>query len=215
MTLNVFNTISFLQTAGYLGLFLIVAAETSVFVGFFLPGDSLLFTAGFLSSLGYFNIGTIILVSFIAAVIGDNIGYAVGRKYGAKIFYKQNSLFLDKDYIGKAESFYKKHGGKTIIIARYLPIVRVAAPVLAGVGKMKYSVFFIYNLLGAILWTIGMNLLGYYLGKTIPNADHYIVFIIISIIGFSIAPVAIGILRDKDRRKKLLEFFKQRTRKHR
>lgn len=213
MNWNVFNTASFLQTAGYLGLFLIITAETSVFIGFFLPGDSLLFTAGLLSSVGYFKIWVIIATAFVAAILGDNIGYAVGRKYGAKIFRRQNSLLLDKEYIAKAENFYNRHGGKTIIIGRFLPVVRTAAPVLAGVGKMRYSVFLLYNLAGAILWTVSLDLLGYYFGKAVPQADRYLLVIVAAIVIVSVAPTAFAILRDRERRRKIWDFFRQRIRK--
>jgi membrane-associated protein len=210
MHFTLFNPSTFLQTAGYLGLFLIITAETSVFIGFFLPGDSLIFTAGFLSAAGYFNITTVILVCFAAAVIGDNIGYVVGHKYGVKIFHRQNSLFLDKEYIGKAEKFYKKHGGKTLIFARFLPLIRTAAPVLAGVGKMRYSIFFFYNFTGAILWTVVLNLLGYYVGKTIPQAPRYVLIVVLIIIAGSIGPTLYAILRDKEKKQKIVEFFKAR-----
>jgi|SRR5579872_1569487 len=213
MTLNVFNTVSFLETAGYIGLFIIIFAETSVFIGFFLPGDSLLFTAGLLSSIGYFHIVTIIIIAFIAAVLGDNVGYAVGRKYGSKIFRRQNSLLLDKEYISKAESFYNRHGGKTIIIARFLPVVRTAAPVLAGVGKMRYGIFLMFNLVGAILWTVSLNLLGYYLGKTFPKADRYIIEIIVLIVVVSIAPTAWAILKSAERRRQILISIKEKIKR--
>jgi|SRR5579872_962746 len=209
MNLNVFNTVSFLHAAGYLGLFLIIFAETSVFVGFFLPGDSLLFTAGLLSAAGYFNLSLVIVIAFLAAIAGDNVGYLVGRKYGHKIFRRENSLFFDQEYINRAENFYKKHGGKTIIIGRFLPVIRTVAPILAGVGKMRYAVFVFYNLLGAIFWTLSFNLLGYYLGRTFPKADRYLLEIIIVIVVVSLAPAVFGILKDKNRRSKILGFFRR------
>ncbi|MDE2311915.1 MAG: VTT domain-containing protein [Patescibacteria group bacterium] len=208
MNLNVFNTVAFLQTAGYLGLFIIVCAETSVFIGFFLPGDSLLFSAGLLSSLGYFDISLILLLAFIAAIIGDNIGYYVGKKYGTKIFYKEHSLFLNKQYIGQAEDFYRRHGGKTLVIARFLPVVRTAAPVLAGVGRMRYPIFFAYNVLGALIWSLTMSLFGFYLGKFIPHAERYLALILVGIVVISLAPAAVAILKDKDRRRRLWSRFK-------
>lgn len=210
MNFNFFDPSVFLQTAGYLGLFLIVTAETSVFIGFFLPGDSLLFTAGFLCAAGYFNITAMILVSFAAAVIGDNIGYSVGKKYGTKIFQRSNSLFLDKTYIEKAETFYKKHGGKTLIFARFLPIIRTGAPVMAGVGQMPYHIFFLFNFVGAIIWTTSLNLLGYFLGRSIPDAPHYVLFVVVGVFLLSTGPTIFAVLKDKDRRKKIITFLKKR-----
>jgi len=210
MTFNVFNTASFLQTAGYLGLFLIVFAETSVLIGFFLPGDSLLFTAGLLSAVGYFNIYAVIVLAFAAAIFGDNVGYAVGRRFGKRIFVRQNSLLLDQGYIQKAEDFYRRHGGKTVIIGRFLPVVRTAAPILAGVGKMRYRTFLLFNITGSLLWTGSMSLLGFYLGKIIPHADRYLIYLIIGIVLISVAPTAYALLRNREKRKKIAEFLRSR-----
>jgi membrane-associated protein len=206
MNLDVFNTTSFLTTAGYFGLFLIIYAETGVLVGLVLPGESLLFSAGLLSSLGYFNIWIIILITFAAAVLADSTGYAFGRKYGNKIFHKNNSVFFDRRYVKKAEDFYGQHGGKTIIMARFLPFVRTLAPILAGIGKMRYSLFLFYNLAGALLWAIGISFLGYYLGKTIPNASRFVFVFAILIVLISTAPTFIALTRGKEKRGKIKVF---------
>lgn len=194
------DLISFIHAAGYVGLFLAIFAESGLFVGFFLPGDSLLFTAGLLSSQGYFNIWILIILTFAGAVLGDNFGYAFGRKVGVKIFTKEDSLLFQKDHIERAKDFYEKYGGKTIIIARFMPIVRTFAPIVAGVGEMKYSQFLMYNLVGGAMWGLGLPLLGYFLGNAVPNVDHYLLPIILVIVAVSILPPAVHFLKEKRHR---------------
>jgi len=174
--------------ASYLGLFAIIFAESGLLIGFFLPGDSLLFTAGFLASVGIFNLPFLVIILFIAAVLGDNVGYTFGKKVGPKIFKREDSLFFHKDHLEKAKVFYEKHGGKTIVLARFMPIVRTFAPILAGVGTMDYKTFFTFNIIGGALWAIGVPSLGYFLGNLIPGVDKYLVPIIIFIIFVSILP---------------------------
>ncbi|MEK7188600.1 MAG: DedA family protein, partial [Patescibacteria group bacterium] len=141
---------------GYLGLFLIVFAESGLFFGFFLPGDSLIVTAGLLASQGFFNIYYLLIILPIAAVSGDSIGYWFGKKVGPAIFNKEKSFFFDKNHIERANNFYKKHGGKTIIIARFIPIIRTFAPIVAGVAEMDYTKFLKFNIFGGLFWTVGM-----------------------------------------------------------
>ncbi len=195
-----FNLIAIIKTAGYFGLFGIVFAESGLLVGFFLPGDSLLFTAGFLASQGILNIWLLIFLLFIAAILGDSTGYALGKKLGPRIFTKQDSLFFHKDHLKRAEQFFQQHGGKAIILARFLPVVRTFAPIVAGVGKMNYQTFLAYNVVGGALWTIGLSLMGYYLGKTIPNVDRYLLPIIVGIIILSLLPTLFHLLKDKSQR---------------
>lgn len=183
-----FDLISLIKTAGYLGLFGIVFAESGLLLGFFLPGDSLLFTAGFLASQGYLNIWVLAVITFIAAILGDNFGYAMGKKFGPKVFKREDSFLFHRDHLERARIFYEKHGGKTIVFARFLPVIRTFVPILAGVGNMKYKNFVFFNILGAVIWAIGMAWLGYFLGNTIPNADQYIVPIVIAIIILSSLP---------------------------
>lgn len=189
---RIFNLVSILETLGYAGLFFIVLAESGLFIGFFLPGDSLLFTAGFLASQNILNIYTIVLLAVPAAIIGDNIGYAFGSKAGPKIFKKENGLLFNKNNILRSQKFFERHGNKTIILARFMPIVRTFAPILAGVGKMRYQNFIAYNIIGAVIWAAGIPAAGYYLGKTIPNIDKYILPVIAVIVLISVAP---GILK--------------------
>lgn len=188
-----------IKTGGYIAVSGIVFAESGLLVGFFLPGDSLLFTAGFLASQGYINIALLVTLSFIAAVVGDSVGYSIGKKLGPKIFTRDNSLFFDKRHIHRAQSFYKKHGGKAITLARFVPVVRTFAPVVAGVGDMPYASFLFYNIIGACAWAVGVPLAGYFAGAYIPNVDHYLLPIILGIIILSILPGAIHLfLHRKD-----------------
>lgn len=183
-----FDLIGLIRAAGYLGIAGVLFAESGLFVGFFLPGDSLLFTAGFLASRGFLDIRLLIALSFAAAVLGDNFGYAFGRRVGPAIFTKEESLFFNKKYLERARRFYERHGRKTIVLARFLPFVRTFAPILAGVGAMRYKTFFAYNLAGGAVWTAGLPLLGFYLGNAIPDADRYLVPIIGAIVILSIVP---------------------------
>src|SRR3989338_4694442 len=161
-----FNLVSLIKTAGYFGLFGIVFAESGLLLGFFLPGDSLLFTAGFLASQGFLNIWFLIPIVFVGAVLGDNVGYAFGHKVGPMIFSKEESIFFHKDHLERAHAFYEKHGPKTLVLARFMPVIRTFVPILAGVGNMHYPTFMVYNFVGGFLWGIGMPLLGYLLGNT-------------------------------------------------
>ena len=204
-----FDLIHLLKTAGYLGLFGIIFAESGLFIGFFLPGDSLLFTAGFLASQGLFNIWILCMGTFISAVLGDNVGYSFGRKIGPMIFSKEDSLFFHKNNLDKAKAFYEKHGKKTIILARFLPGVRTFAPILAGVGKMDYSTFFSYNIIGGLIWAVGLPLIGYFLGNTVPNIDKYLIPIVLLIIFLSTTPTLYHILKDPTDRQKIINLVKR------
>ncbi len=190
-----FDVAGLLTTVGYIGFFTIIFAESGVLVGFFFPGDSLIFTAGFLASRGIFDIAAILALGFLGAVLGDNFGYAFGRKIGPKIFKKEDSFFFNKKHITSAQLFYEKHGRQTVILARFIPLIRTFAPILAGVGQMKYSVFLVYNLVGGFIWVFSLALLGFYFGNSIPNADQYILPIALFIIIFSVLPTLIHIWR--------------------
>jgi membrane-associated protein len=182
------NLISLINTAGYIGIFAIIFAESGLFIGFFLPGDSLLFTAGFLASQGYFNVYLLAGLAFIGAVTGDSIGYSFGRKVGKKIFNKEDSLFFNKKNIDKAQKFYEKYGSKTIVYARFVPIVRTFAPIVAGVGDMHYKTFLSYNIIGGAIWTLGMTFGGYFLGNIVPDVDKYLLPILAVIVILSLLP---------------------------
>lgn len=198
-----------IKATGYIGMFVIVFVESGLLVGFFLPGDSLLFTAGFLASQGFFDIAAVIGLIFIAAVLGDSVGYTIGRRAGPKVFRKKDSIIFSHNHIERSRAFYAKHGGKTIVIARFVPVVRTFAPVLAGVGKMPYRTFLFFNVFGAFVWSFGVTLLGYYLGKSIPDIDKYLLPIIAIIVLISALPSLIHLLKDEERRAKLKESSKQ------
>ena len=183
-----------IMAIGYLGVFFIIFAESGLFFGFFLPGDTLLFSAGLLASQGYFSIAILIWLAILGAILGDQIGYLFGRKFGPKIFNRDESFFFRKRYVVDAENFYKKYGKKTIIFARFVPIVRTFAPILAGVGKMRYRTFVTYNIIGGAVWAAGITLLGYFLGQKIPNIDAYIIPILLVIIFISILPALFSFL---------------------
>ena len=186
-----------IQNIGYAGIFGIVFAESGLFFGCFLPGDSLLFMAGFLASQGLFSMPILLIGCFLAAVLGDNVGYAFGHKFGRKLFQKEDSFFFRKENLLKTENFYKKHGAKTIVMARFIPIIRTFAPIVAGLAAMEYKTFLRYNLIGGVLWGVGVTSAGYFLGKIIPNAEHYLLPIVIGIVIISVIPAIIHYCQEK------------------
>ncbi len=188
-----------IKTIGYLGLFVMIFAESGLFFGFFLPGDSLLFTAGFLASQGFFNISVLIPLVVIAAVGGDQAGYWMGGYLGRWLMKRKDSAFFSKQNLEKANSFYVRHGGKALIFARFLPAVRTFVPIVAGMAKMDYKKFISYNAIGGITWGIGITLIGYYLGNSIPGVDKYLLPIIGMIIVASFIPAAIHMRGDLKR----------------
>jgi len=183
-----FDLKELIQTVGYVGLFAIVFAESGLFFGFFLPGDSLLVTAGLLATQGFFRIEILLVLLAFAAISGDSMGYWMGKKFGKRIFSREKSLLFDKKHLDRAHAFYEKHGGKTIILARFIPIIRTFAPIVAGIADMDYKKFLSFNLFGGLLWSWGMLLLGYFLGSVIPDVDKYMIPIIGIIIFLSLLP---------------------------
>ncbi len=207
------DLITLIKTVGYVGIFGIIFAESGLLIGFFLPGDSLLFTAGLLASQGFLNFPLLLFLGLTAAITGDQVGYVFGRKLGPKIFTKKDSLFFNKENIEITEKFYNKHGGKAIILARFMPIIRTFAPIMAGVGKMNYKTFVSYNIVGGIVWATGVTWLGHYLGETIPNIDKYLLPIIAFIVLSSVLPSLIHLLKNKNHRTRLWSALKSRVRK--
>lgn len=177
-----------ISTLGFVGVVSIIFAESGLFFGFFLPGDSLLFTAGFLASQNLLNLWGLLIFCSLAAILGDNFGYAFGRRVGPKIFYKEDSFFFRRSYIEKTRQFFARYGNKTIIFARFVPIVRTFAPILAGVGEMPYRQFLTYNIIGGTGWVFLLTLGGYFLGRLIPGVDQYLLPIVLLIILVSISP---------------------------
>lgn len=198
-----------IEAGGILLVSAIVFAESGLLIGFFLPGDSLLFTAGFLSAQGHMNIYILVTAVTIAAIVGDSVGYNIGKHAGKRIFKREDSLLFHKDHIVRAEKFYEAHGGKAIILARFVPVVRTFAPVVAGIGTMHYRKFLMYNIVGALAWASGITILGHWLGSKIPNIDHYLLPIILVIIVLSVAPAAYHILKEESSRKALLDQAKK------
>lgn len=193
-----------LKTVGLLGIAAMVFAESGLLIGFFLPGDSMLFTAGFLASQGFFSISLLMALCFVAAVLGDNAGYMFGKRVGVKLFTREDSFLFHKKHLERASRFYELHGGKTLVLARFMPVVRTFVPILAGVGNMKYSVFFFYNMAGGLTWMVSMTGLGYVLGRTIPNVDRYIIPLVVVIIIVSFLPPVIHMLRKKEHREEII-----------
>lgn len=195
------DPILIIKTVGLIGIIFIIFAETGLFFGFFFPGDSLLFTAGILASQGIFNIYYLVIFCIIAAIIGDSVGYWSGKKYGRKLFERDVGFFFKKQRIYDAEKFYEKYGKYTIIVARFVPIIRTFAPIVAGIGKMQYSTFISYNISGGILWVSLVTLIGYIFGGMITNLDTYIIPIAILIIFISFIPIIIKIIKEKIKNK--------------
>ncbi len=187
------------QWAGYVGLTLIIFAETGLLVGFFLPGDSLLVTAGLLCSQSDFGLDVWLLggILTVAAIVGDTVGYGIGRATGPRIFTRQDSLLFNRKHLLRAQAFYEKHGGKTIIIARFMPIVRTFAPVVAGVGQMRYRSFVLYNVVGGIAWIWSMLMIGYVLGSRFPAVSQHLEKVILLVIFLSILPGIIAWWRER------------------
>ena len=218
-----FDLVHFFQTAGPLAAVIVVAliifAESGLLIGFFLPGDSILFTLGFLmqSMGGGLNINIVVFVLFIAAVLGDNIGYLSGNKIGPKLFKRPNSLLFRQENILKAQEFYDEYGGKTIVIARFIPIVRTFVPIIAGVAKMEYKTFLIFNLIGGALWTSAVAYLGYFLGEWLTKMgvqiDTVLLPIVLLILFVSVAPALYHLLKNKKQRDAILNATKLQFKK--
>lgn len=177
------------QLVGYPGLFAAVFAETGVFFGFFLPGSSMLFTAGLLASHGLFNVWVLLPLITFAAVLGDNAGYWFGAQVGHAFFHREDSRFFKKEYLRRAHEFYERHGVRAIVLARFVPILRTFAPIVAGIAEMHYRKFLAYNVVGGILWGAGVTFAGYFLGEKVPLIDRYLTPIILGIIVVTLVPL--------------------------
>ncbi|MFT4036696.1 MAG: VTT domain-containing protein [Thermomicrobiales bacterium] len=195
---------SFIETVGYIGLFLIVFAETGLLIGFFLPGDSLLFTAGFLASQDILNIWMLIPVCAVAAILGDATGYQIGMRYGRGLFVRPESRLFKPRYLENAQTFFAQHGSRAIVLARFVPIARTFVPVVAGISEMPYRTFASYNVFGGVLWTAGICLLGYFLGHAIPSVDRYLLPIILVIVVVSLLPSIIHLWRERKKQEATL-----------
>jgi membrane-associated protein len=192
-----FEPLVLIEAVGLIGIILIIFAETGLFFGFFFPGDSLLFTAGILASQGFLNVYALVIGCILASILGDSIGYWSGKKYGRKLFERDSGYFFKKKRLYDAEVFYEKHGKYAIIIARFVPVVRTFAPIVAGIGSMHYRTFISYNIIGGIFWASLMILMGYFMGQVIPDPDKYILPIAFLIILISFLPIFFKILKNK------------------
>jgi membrane-associated protein len=199
-----------IETFGYVGLFVIVFAESGLFFGFFLPGDSLLLTAGLFAYKGDLSLFILLPLLFVAAVLGDNVGYWFGRKTGPPLFTREQSLLFRPKNLLAARAFYEKHGGKTIILARFMPFIRTFAPIVAGAVEMDYRRFMIFNLVGGLLWAVGVTLAGYALGSLFPPEvlDKYFLLIVIVVIFLSVLPTAIHLWQEN--RQEIFAWLKAR-----
>jgi membrane-associated protein len=178
----------------------IVFAETGLMVGFFLPGDSLLVTAGVFAAAGHLDVYSMLILVTLCAVVGDQLGYFIGQKTGPALFTREDSLLFKRSHVLRAQAFYEKYGAKTIVIARFVPVVRTFAPVVAGVGQMNYRRFVRYNVFGGILWVASMILTGYLIGTAVPDINEHIHVVIAVVIFLSILPAIIEVMRSRRRK---------------
>lgn len=198
---------------GLLAISAIVFAESGMMLGFFLPGDTLLFAAGFFASQGELPITLTIAAISIAAILGDNTGYSIGRVMGPRLFKKKDGILFRQEYVERTERFYEKYGAKTMLLSHFIPIVRSFAPFVAGVGKMPRFKFFIFDAIGCIVWAALITLLGYWFGNRIPNIDKYVLPAVGAVMILSFAPMVWHLLGDPIARQRLLAKFKGWKRK--
>lgn len=194
---KIYNVEGIIRWGGVAMISIIIFSETGLMVGFFLPGDSLLVSAGVFVAAGHLNLYTLLVVVSLSAVAGDQLGYYIGRKTGQALFTKEDSLLFKRSHVLRAQAFYERYGGKTIVLARFIPIVRTFAPVVAGVGQMNYRRFVSFNIFGGILWVFTMVLGGYLLGTSIPNINKHIHIVIVIVVFLSILPGIIEVLRSR------------------
>ncbi|MEI6864047.1 MAG: VTT domain-containing protein [Candidatus Adlerbacteria bacterium] len=189
MTLFHLDPLQIITTLGYVGIFCIVLAESGVLIGFFLPGDSLLLTAGLLASQGVLSLPALLLIIPVAAILGDSVGYSFGRFIGPRLFTKKDSFLFNQKHITRSQEFYERYGTRALVLARFMPVVRTFVPIVAGVGRMHYRKFLAYNAIGGFLWGTVFTLLGYFLGKAVPNIENYILPIVVAVVFISLLPV--------------------------
>ncbi len=187
---------------GYIGLFVIIFSETGLLIGFFLPGDSLLVTAGLFAARGQLDIALLNVILIIAAVTGDATGYYIGLKAGHALYNRPQSRWFRRDHLIKTREFYEKYGGITIVVARFMPFARTFAPVVAGIAEMKYRRFALFNIAGGIGWVVSMTFIGYFLGRTIPGIERHIEYVIFIVIAISVLPIFIKYLQHRAQKRK-------------
>jgi membrane-associated protein len=193
----VFDLPALIQTVGYVGLFIIVFAETGLLIGFFLPGDSLLITAGLLAAQGLLSLPLVMVICTVAAILGNLLGYWIGLKVGPMVFQRDKSRFFKPSHVEKTRQYFEKYGPNTIILARYIPIVRTFVSTFAGVAGMPFGRFALYSVIGGILWGVGLPLIAYYLGRLIPELDKYILLVIGLVVFVSVIPIILEYFKHK------------------
>jgi membrane-associated protein len=201
-----FNVNHIIQSGGLLLLGLFLFAEVGLFLGFFLPGDTLLIAAGIYAMMGKMSLLAVIIVATIAAIAGDSTAYYLGRRFGRSFFKKEDSLLFDPKHIARAEHYYQKYGSKTVLMAHFVPVIRTFNPLVSGIARMPYRKFLMFDAIGDLAWAITVSLVGYYIGSKIPNVDHYILYVVGLVIIVSIAPTIVHLVlrkRKLDRNKNL------------
>jgi membrane-associated protein len=204
------DTTHLIQSGGLLMIAAIVFAESGLFLGFFLPGDTLLLSAGVLAAQGKLPLEITILVIAAAAILGDNTGYQLGRMMGRRLFRKKDGILFRQEYVQRAEAFYEKHGSKTMLLSHYIPVVRSFAPAVAGVAKMSWPQFFIYDAIGDVSWAVIITLLGYWFGSRIPNLDHYILPTFAGVTLLTFGPTLWHIFGNRETRQRLFMRIKRK-----
>lgn len=183
-----FDVHHIVQVGGLLLIAAIIFGESGMFIGFFFPGDTLLLSAGVFAAQGHLNIVTTIIVIAAAAIAGDNVGYHIGKRYGRRLFRKPDGLVFRQEYIQRAEAFYERFGSRTMLFAHFVPVVRTFAPPVAGVARMPYKEFVLFDAIGDIAWAIVVTMVGYWFGTKIPNIDHYILLAVAAVMAITLGP---------------------------
>lgn len=209
-----FDVNHIVQAGGLLVIAAFIFAESGMMVGFFLPGDTLLLSAGILAATGKLSLAAVIAVAAAAAIAGDNTGYQIGKSLGPRLFRKKDGLIFRRSYLEQAEKFFEVYGSKTMAIAHFIPVVRTFAPVVAGAGKMPRPKFALFDALGDIAWAVAITLLGYWFGRKIPNIDHYILPVFIAVVVFTFAPTIYHLIKDPKIRTVLRRKFRRSTQDH-
>lgn len=207
-----FDVAHIIESGGLLLIGFIIFAESGLLVGFFLPGDTLLFPAGFFAAQGKLPLVWLLIVVIAAAIAGYEVGYQIGQRFGKRLFKKEEGIIFRQEYLKRSEVFYEKHGGKTVLLSRFIPIIRTFVPVVAGIGDMSRKRFIFFNVIGAAVWTTSVVLLGYWLGSKIPNIDHYLLPVILLVMILSFGPSVYHIVGDKKTRAKIRAKLSRKTR---
>jgi len=189
------NVSDIIQNGGLLLIAAIIFAESGMFVGFFFPGDTLLLTAGIFAAQGKMSLPLVIIVVALAAIAGDNTGYHIGKRYGRRLFSKPDGLIFRQEYVQRAERFYERFGSRTMLIAHFVPVVRTFVPPVAGVARMDYPKFVIFDAIGDIAWAIIVTSIGYWFGTKIPNIDHYIILAVVAVVVITLGPTVYHVVK--------------------